>query len=96
LINMIFLRAFVELEVDIELDDSYLFDARNISNKTIKKYIDDKIIIPFINDFTETEERFIKVYKESNSNIYYDKETLVQYILLSIPFIVNSDLHFGQ
>lgn len=29
----------------------------------------------------ETEERFIKVYKESNSNIYYDKETLVQYIL---------------
>ena len=27
------------------------------------------------------EERFIKVYKESNSNIYYDKETLVQYIL---------------
>ena len=61
LINMIFLRAFVELEVDIELDDSYLFDARNISNKTIKKYIDDKIIIPFINDFTETEERFMEL-----------------------------------
>ena len=47
LINMIFLRAFVELEVDVKLDDSYAFDAYNISNKTIKKYIDEKIIIPF-------------------------------------------------
>ena len=37
LINMIFLRAFVELEVDVELDDSYLFDARQISNKSIKQ-----------------------------------------------------------
>ena len=61
LINMIFLRAFVELEVDVELDDSYLFDARTISNKSIKKYIDEKIIKPFIDEFTETEERFMEL-----------------------------------
>ena len=37
LINMIFLRAFVELEVEVELDITYLFDARKISNKYIKQ-----------------------------------------------------------
>ena len=61
LINMIFLRAFVELEVDIELDNSYIFDANNISNKTIKKYIDEKIIIPFRDQFTENEESFMEL-----------------------------------
>ena len=61
LINMIFLRAIVELEVDVELDDSYLFDARKISNKYIKKYIDEKIIIPFKEQFTDTEERFMEL-----------------------------------
>lgn len=61
LINMIFLRAFVELEVDVELDDSYIFDAYNISNKNIKKYIDEKIIVPFKEEFTDTEERFMEL-----------------------------------
>ena len=61
LINMIFLRAFVELGVDVELDDSYLFDARKVSNKYIKKYIDEKIIIPFKDQFTDTEERFMEL-----------------------------------
>lgn len=61
LVNMIFLRAFVELEVDVELDDSYLFDAYNISNKSIKKYIDSKIIEPFRDQFTNTEERFMEL-----------------------------------
>lgn len=61
LVNMIFLRAFVELEVDVELDDSYLFDAYNISNKSIKKYIDSKIIEPFRDQFTDTEERFMEL-----------------------------------
>lgn len=61
LVNMILLRAFVELEVDVELDDSYLFDAYNISNKSIKKYIDNKIIEPFRDQFTDTEERFMEL-----------------------------------
>lgn len=61
LINMIFLRAFVELEVDVELDNTYLFDAFNISNKSIKKYVDEKIIEPFRDDFTDTEERFMEL-----------------------------------
>jgi hypothetical protein len=61
LINMIFLRAFVELEVEVELDDSYLFDARKISNKYIKQYIDEKIITPFKDQFTDTEERFMEL-----------------------------------
>ena len=61
LINMIFLRAFVELEVDVKLDDSYAFDAYNISNKTIKKYIDEKIIIPFKDQFTDSEGRFMEL-----------------------------------
>lgn len=61
LVNMIFLRAFVELEVDIELDNTYLFDAYNISTKSIKKYIDEKIIEPFRDDFTESEERFMQL-----------------------------------
>ena len=70
LINMIFLRAFVELEVDVELDDSYLFDAYNISNKTIKKYIDEKIIIPFRDEFTENEERFMELNMVLHDIIY--------------------------
>jgi len=61
LINMIFLRAFVELEVEVELDITYLFDARKISNKYIKQYIDEKIIIPFKDQFTETEEGFMEL-----------------------------------
>ena len=61
LVNMIFLRAFVELEVDVELDNTYLFDAFNISNRSIKKYIDEKIIEPFRDDFTDTEERFMEL-----------------------------------
>lgn len=59
IINMIFLRAFVELEVDVELDESYLFEAYNINNKLIKKYMDEKIILPFREEFTDTEERFM-------------------------------------
>src|SRR5699024_1114338 len=70
LINMIFLRAFVELEVDIELDDSYLFDAYNISNKSIKKYIDEKIIEPFRDEFTDTEERFMELNMVLHDIIY--------------------------
>ena len=70
LINMIFLRAFVELEVDVELDNSYLFDARKISNKYIKKYIDDKIIIPFKDQFTETEESFMELNVVIHDIIY--------------------------
>lgn len=60
LINMVFLRAFVELEVDVELDNSYLFDASQTNNKTIKKYIDNKIIIPFIDDFSKDEDEFMR------------------------------------
>ena len=70
LINMIFLRAFVELEVDVELDDSYLFDAKEISNKKIKKYIDEKIIVPFIDQFTDTEERFMELNSVLHDIIY--------------------------
>ena len=70
LINMIFLRAFVELEVDVELDDSYLFDARVISNKNIKSYIDEKIIIPFKDEFTETEDRFMELNAVIHDIIY--------------------------
>ena len=81
LINMIFLRAFVELEVDVELDNSYLFDARNISNRTIKKYIDEKIIIPFKEDFTDTEVRFMEL-----NNVLHD----IIYRLNKIPRDFNS------
>lgn len=70
LVNMIFLRAFVELEVDVELDDSYLFDARKISNKYIKKYIDEKIIIPFRDQFTDTDERFMELNAVLHDIIY--------------------------
>ncbi len=70
LINMIFLRAFVELEVDVELDDSYLFDARQISNKSIKKYIDEKIIIPFREEFTDTEDRFMELNSVLHDILY--------------------------
>jgi hypothetical protein len=70
LVNMIFLRAFVELEVDVELDDSYLFDARKISNKYIKKYIDEKIIIPFRDQFTDTDERFMELNSVLHDIIY--------------------------
>lgn len=70
LINMIFLRAFVELEVDIELDDSYLFDAYNISNMSIKQYINEKIIIPFRDEFTDTEERFMELNMVLHDIIY--------------------------
>lgn len=31
----------------------------------------------------ETEERFIKIYREGNLKLYYDNETKVQYILVS-------------
>ena len=70
LINMIFLKAFVELEVDVELDNSYLFDARKISNKYIKSYIDEKIIIPFRDQFTDTEERFMELNLVLHDIIY--------------------------
>lgn len=60
LVNMIFLRAFVELEVDVTLDSSYLFDGSQTNNKNIKKYIDEKIIKPFISDFTSDEEDFMR------------------------------------
>ncbi len=70
LINMIFLRAFVELEVDVELDNSYIFDVANISNKSIKKYIDEKIIIPFRDDFTDTDERFMELNAVLHDIIY--------------------------
>ena len=70
LVNMIFLRAFVELEVDVELDDSYLFDARKISNKYIKSYIDEKIILPFRDQFTDTEERFMELNSVLHDIIY--------------------------
>lgn len=70
LINMIFLRAFIELDVDVDLDNSYLFDARKMSNKEIKKYIDNKIIIPFIDIFTETEELFMKLNNVLHNIIY--------------------------
>lgn len=61
IINMIFLRAFVELDVEVELDDSYLFDAYNINNNAISKYINEKIIIPYRDIFTETEELIMKL-----------------------------------
>ena len=70
LINMIFLRAFVELEVDVELDNSYIFDAYNISNRTIKKYIDEKILVPFKEDFTDTEVRFMELNNVLHDIIY--------------------------
>lgn len=60
LINMIFLRAFVELDVDVELDNSYFFDAYNINNGLIASYINEKIIIPFKDQFTDTEEDLMK------------------------------------
>lgn len=61
IINMIFLRAFVELDVEVELDDSYLFDASKTNNRTISAYINNKIIIPFKEQFTETEEDFMRL-----------------------------------
>ena len=70
LINMIFLRAYVELEVDVELDNSHLFDARTISNNSIKKYIDEKIIIPYKDQFTDTEERFMELNMALHDIIY--------------------------
>lgn len=70
LTNMIFLNAFVELGVDIELSIKYLIDARKINNKLIKKYIDDNIIIPYIDEFTKTEEDFIKLNEVIHNIIY--------------------------
>ena len=67
---MIFLRAFVEFEVDVELDDSYLFDARKISNKYIKKNIEEKIIIHFRDQFTDTDERFMELNAVLHDIIY--------------------------
>lgn len=70
LINLIFLRAFVELDVDIELNNSYLFDARKINNKEIANYINNKIIIPFRDLFTENEELFMKLNNVCHNIIY--------------------------
>lgn len=70
LTNMIFLNAFVELGVDIELSIKHLIDARKINNKIIKKYIDDNIIIPYIDEFTKTEEDFIKLNEVIHNIIY--------------------------
>ena len=70
LTNMIFLNAFVELGVDIELSIKHLIDAKKINNKIIKKYIDDNIIIPYIDEFTKTEEDFIKLNEVIHNIIY--------------------------
>lgn len=70
LTNMIFLNAFVELGVNIELNINHLIDARKINNKLIKKYIDNNIIIPYIDEFTETEEKFIQLNEVIHNIIY--------------------------
>ena len=45
--NLLFWKSFIYLEAPDVVDKSYYVDAANISNKSIKKFIDEKIIIPF-------------------------------------------------
>lgn len=70
LTNLIFLNGFIELGVDIELNINHLIDARKINNKLIKEYIDNNIIIPYIDEFTETEEKFIQLNEVIHNIIY--------------------------
>ena len=46
--NMIFWRTFLDLDDEYILSKDDIVDAYNISNKMIKKYIDEKIIGPFL------------------------------------------------
>lgn len=45
--NLLFWKSFIYLESPDIVDETYYVDASNISNKSIKRFIDDKIIMPF-------------------------------------------------
>lgn len=70
LTNMIFLNAFVELGVYVELNTNHLIDAKKINNKLIANYINNNIIIPYRDEFTETEEKFIELNEIIHNIIY--------------------------
>ena len=70
LTNMIFLNAYVELGVYIKLDIDHLIDASKINNKLITDYINNNIIIPYKDEFTETEEKFIQLNEVIHNIIY--------------------------
>ena len=46
--NMIFWRTFLDLDDDYTLSKDDIIDAYNVSNKMIKKFIDEKVIGPFL------------------------------------------------
>ena len=70
LTNMIFLNAFVELGIYVKLNMNHLIDAKKINNKLITEYINNNIIIPYRDEFTETEEKFIKLNEIIHNIIY--------------------------
>lgn len=46
--NMIFWRTFLDLDDEYTLSKDDIIDAYNVSNKMIKKFIDEKVIGPFL------------------------------------------------
>ena len=47
IINLIFWRPFLELNAVSTLNSSFIMDCKSITAKSVKRYIDDKIIIPY-------------------------------------------------
>lgn len=45
--NLLFWKTLLYLDIPKEIDSSYYIDAKNINNRMIKNFIDEKIIIPF-------------------------------------------------
>lgn len=45
--NLLFWKTLLQLEMPDIIDETYYIDAKNINNRMIKNFIDNKIIIPF-------------------------------------------------
>ena len=89
LTNMIFLNAYVELGVYIKLDVDHLIDASKINNKLITDYINNNIIIPYKDEFTETEEKFIQLNEVIHNIIYRLNKIPKDFNFLIMYFLVD-------